>query len=96
MNGEMSNMVPFNRALGNRNVAGDFHRPYESVPFNAPLGNRNVAGDFHRPRSTVGADMGGKLGGGMKIFYNKNRRPSTEGGLFYNSSNFNEKCRMVW
>ena len=38
MNGEMSNMVPFNRALGNRNVAGDFHRPYEGrLPFNRAI-----------------------------------------------------------
>ena len=43
MNGKMSNMVPFNVPLGNRNVAGDFHRPYEDsdifyrFPFNVPL-----------------------------------------------------------
>ena len=49
MNGKMSNMVPFNRPLGNRNVAGDFHRPYESVPFNRAVGKSGVSGDFHRP-----------------------------------------------
>ena len=50
MNGKMSNMVPFNVPPGNRNVAGDFHRPYEGrFPFNVPPGNRDVAGDFHRP-----------------------------------------------
>ena len=45
--------VPFNRPVGNRNVAGDFHRPYGGrVPFNAPLRNRKIAGDFHRPYGT--------------------------------------------
>ena len=42
--------VPFNRPPGDRNVAGDFHRPYGGrVAFNRPPGNPNVAGDFHRP-----------------------------------------------
>ena len=91
-------------------VTGDFHRPYgvchsTNRPETATLraifiaptkGVCHSTGRFSSPHSTVGADMGGKMGGGMKIFYNKNRRPSTEGGLFYNSSNFNEKCRMVW
>ena len=50
MNGKMSNMVPFIAPPGNRDVAGDFHRPYEGrVPFIVPVGNRNVTGDFHRP-----------------------------------------------
>ena len=103
--------VPIQPTARKPQRCGRFSSPLRSVPFNQPPGNRNVGGrfssplrrafaiqpgGFHRPRSTVGADMGGKLGGGMKIFYNKNRRPSTDGGLFYNSSNFNEKCRMVW
>ena len=42
--------VPLNVPVGNRNVAGDFHRPYEGrVPFDVPPGNSDVAGDFHRP-----------------------------------------------
>ena len=33
--------VPFNVPLGNRNVAGDFHRPYERrFPFIGVLGKR--------------------------------------------------------
>ena len=44
---------PFNAPLGNRKIAGDFHRPYGGrVPFSRPVGNRNVAGDFHRPYGT--------------------------------------------
>ena len=31
LNGKMSNMVPFNIPLKNRNVAGDFHRPYGTL-----------------------------------------------------------------
>ena len=31
LNGKMSNMVPFNLPLKNRNVAGDFHRPYGTL-----------------------------------------------------------------
>ena len=31
LNGKMSNMVPFNLPLKNRNIAGDFHRPYETL-----------------------------------------------------------------
>ena len=43
-------MVPFIVPPRNRDVTGDFHRPYEGhFPFNVPVGNRNVAGDFHRP-----------------------------------------------
>ena len=33
LNGKMFNMVPFNLPLKNRNVAGDFHRPYETLNF---------------------------------------------------------------
>ena len=50
--------VPFIAPLGNRNVAGDFHRPYEnseSFTFYHPTGyslNRGVTGDFHRPYGT--------------------------------------------
>ena len=40
-----SGRMPFNVPLGNRNVAGDFHRPYERrLPFNVPLRN------FHRQK----------------------------------------------
>jgi len=39
--------VPFNAPLRNRNVAGDFHRPYERrLPFNVLLRN------FHRPKTS--------------------------------------------
>ena len=49
-----SGRIPFIVPPGNRNVAGDFHRPYEGrIPFNVPPGNRNVAGDFHRPYETL-------------------------------------------
>ena len=50
LNGEMYNMVPFIVPPGNRNVAGDFHRPYEGrVPFTPPPEKSGVTGDFHRP-----------------------------------------------
>ena len=47
--------VPFDVLLRNRNVAGDFHRPYEnseSFTFHHLTGclrNRSFSGDFHRP-----------------------------------------------
>ena len=50
--------VPFDVPPGNREVAGDFHRPYEgseSFTFYHPTGyslNRGVSGDFHRPYET--------------------------------------------
>ena len=48
--GSRERAVPFNVPPGNRNVAGDFHRPYEGrVAFNPPLGNRNVGGRFSSP-----------------------------------------------
>ena len=49
-----SGRIPFIVPLGNSNVAGDFHRPYERrVPFIVPLRNRKIAGDFHRPYETL-------------------------------------------
>ena len=37
----MYNMVPFTVPVGNRDVAGDFHRPYEGrFPFIGVLGKR--------------------------------------------------------
>ena len=47
--------VPFDVPLGNRKIAGDFHRPYEnseSFTFHHSTGyslRREVSGDFHRP-----------------------------------------------
>ena len=47
--------VPFNVPLGNREGAGDFHRPYEGsgnftfCHSTGCLRNRGGAGDFHRP-----------------------------------------------
>ena len=56
--GSREGCVPFDVPLKNRNVAGDFHRPYEnseSFTFYHSTGysrNRKGTGDFHRPYET--------------------------------------------
>ncbi len=42
--------MPFTAPPKNRNVTGDFHRPYgRRVPFIPPFGNHSVAGAIHHP-----------------------------------------------
>ena len=59
----MSNMVPFNVPLGNRNVAGDFHRPYERVL----QGNWAIQVYSRSPKFSVSPHSTAQPVGAMKI-----------------------------